>query len=236
MAHHGHADRAIRIREPRPVEELAIGVVGAAAVTHRDVHLAVGPERQVAAVMVELRPVHPQELAPAGRIDHGRRVAGVEHAPLGDDVLVVRRVGWNGAEKGRRARFGLRGVGVEQAILSVLGMERDTQETPLVEAVGAAHAEFHEPRRHVEECRPGVVAQVDGPQDAGLVDDKEAVRLPGGSDALERRGQPGCDDLDANARSKARDRSEPSVVIWGEGRVRHRGRGWNQGTENGERD
>src|SRR5687768_5036266 len=45
-------------------EGLTVGVIGAAAVAHRDVEHPVRAEGQIAAVMVELWPVHAHELAP----------------------------------------------------------------------------------------------------------------------------------------------------------------------------
>src|SRR2546422_101013 len=98
-------------------ELLAVGVVGATAVAHRDIELAVGPEGQVAAVVVELRPGYADELSRERDARRGR-AARVGGNPLDNHVVMVGVQGRRPRGRDRRhARVAwLRRVGVEAAL------------------------------------------------------------------------------------------------------------------------
>src|SRR2546426_6204380 len=83
--------------------------------------------------MIELWPVCAYQLAATGE-DTRCRVGWIDRAPLGDHILVIGGAGSDRGEvrRARRACFHLRGVGVELAVLLVLGVERQPEKAPLV--------------------------------------------------------------------------------------------------------
>src|SRR5256885_12878376 len=130
--------------------------------------------------MIELWPVCAYQLAATGE-DTRCRVGWIDRAPLGDHILVIGGAGSDRGEvrRARRSCFDLRGVGVELAVLLVLGMERQPEKAALVERVVAADTERYDDRHlargpHGQEPRPRWRgrAQVDRPQDAGPIDDE----------------------------------------------------------------
>jgi hypothetical protein len=212
---------ARRVVRRRRGEQLAVGVVGAAAVAHRDVQHPVGPEGQVAAVVVELRPVHAHELAPAGGIGHAPR-----RRPLGQDVLMVwRHARRHRAREGRQPDDGLRGVGVQLSVRPVVGVERHPQEAALVEGSRPADAQRHQPPADVQDQCLGPGRQVDTPELARLVDHVQAGGVARGRDRLHRRYQVLGHDLQVDpGAARPADPGEDRVVVGIVGRVRLRSR------------
>ena len=161
-------------------ERLSVLVVGAAAVTEADVEEAVGAEDEGAAVVVELRLVEAQHLARAAGIDGRAGIGRVRYVPFGDHALAVgRRAGRQGREVGR-ARRRLGRERVDEAVRRVARIERDAEEAALVVGAGPEHAERNHARGDVEEDALRAVGQVDAPEDAGLIDDEEELRIDAG--------------------------------------------------------
>ena len=149
-----------------------------------------------------------------------------------------------GRDVGHARVSSLRRVGVEQTparprFLTVeVRMKREAQEAPLVEGVGTADAQRHEPGAQVVVQRAMVIAQPDHPQLADLIDDEDVAGESRCGDDLERRCErrsnrrarhrvvrPLGHELDPDLGAEARDRSEPGVVVGIPRRVRDRGRG-----------
>src|SRR5260370_30333291 len=108
-------------------------IVGGAAITDRDVEEAVGTEPDIATVVVELWVGDPENLPSTGWVDNRVIGAGGVHTPLGDHVVVIGKstVALVDAQLGR-ALVGLRLVGIDQAVLPVVGVEGEPEEASLV--------------------------------------------------------------------------------------------------------
>src|SRR5258708_3828977 len=135
-------------------------IVGGAAITDRDVEEAVGTEPEIATVVVELWVGDPENLPSAGWVDRRVIGVGVVHTPLGDHVVVIgeRTVALVCTQLGR-ALVGLRLVGVDQAVLPVVGVEREPEEASLV-VVDEETTEVQPLGTQVREESPGAGAVV----------------------------------------------------------------------------
>jgi hypothetical protein len=200
MPHDGRGDRGQRAGGDEEV--LPVGVVGPAAIAHRDVEQAIGSEHEVAAIVVELRPVHSHELASTGQVDPGGRVTGTQGGPLGHHVLMVgRAAGRDRRQKRRRTGVGLRRIRVELAVRRVVRVEGEAEESPLVERIRPEHAKRDEPGTDVEEQRLRPRGEIHGPGPPDLVNYIEPVRLSRRDNAFERRHQSVREELEADRKA-----------------------------------
>jgi hypothetical protein len=142
-----------------------LGVAAGAAVAHPDIEHPVGPELELAAVVVRVG-LRNGEQHLGTRRDRARSVRAVL-----DDPRVAPKI---------------RVVDVEEVVLRVVRVERDRQEPPLAAA--------RDLRAHVQERRLPKVSVLDDADQPGLLDDVDAVGLARRGGHVERSVE-ACKDL-----------------------------------------
>ena len=207
-------------------------VVGHAAVAEGNVEHAVGPESDVAAVVVELWLLDPHQHPRAAGVDHRARPLGILDPPLADHaqagVVCPGLAVGQGSEVGRPGVERLRGVGVDQAVPPVVGMEGQTEQAPLVEAARTEGSERYQQvgpvRADVEEGeRVGHTAvlvrlELDRGDGADLVDHEELFVVARCVDAQHRRGEAVGHELQLELGIADRDLLRYRIGVFGQGR------------------
>ena len=152
-------------------------VVGAAAVAHADVEETIRPERQSAAVVIGLRLVDRQQ--------HALR-SGIDLREILRHHLELREVAGVVPLLRRSLALGRAVIDVELAVLFELGMQRQTEQTTLIESV----VQLRQLRAHIEEQLlrefPILAQHMHG---ADLISDQKPPRSIVERDQIQRRDQ-----------------------------------------------